>query len=124
MGKAKAPAAVFNLEDVQQVPYSIPSPLDADGNPTTLPAGDSIVVSSDTPAVATVVPDATPTPGNIASGFIVGQSTEGLANITFQAVGSDGVTPDATIGAFVQPVQVGAGPAATINVTLGTPVAQ
>jgi hypothetical protein len=123
MAKAKA-AVVFNLEDVQKVAYSIPGAFDADGNPTSLPAGDSIAVSSDTPTVATVVPDSPPTGTNIASGFIVGGTTEGLANITFQAVGSDGVTPDATIGAFVQPVQVGAGPAATIQVTLGTPVNQ
>lgn len=123
MPKAKA-AVVFPMEDVQKVAYSIPGPLDADGNATTLPAGDSIVVTSDTPAVASVVPDATPTAGNIFSGFILGGSTEGLANVTFQAVGSDGVTPDATIAAFVQPIQIGAGPAASINVTLGTAVSQ
>jgi hypothetical protein len=124
MAKAKTTASVFALQDVQKVPYSIPTPLDADGNPTALPAGDSILVTSDTPAVASVVPDATPSAGNIASGFILGGTTEGLANVTFQAVGSDGVTPDATIGPFVQPIQVGAGPATQINATLGTPVAQ
>jgi hypothetical protein len=113
----------FILQDIQKVSYAI-NAVDKDGNATSLPAGDSVLVASSDATIASVAPDAAPAAGSVASGFILGGKTLGTAQISFTAVGADGATPDATIAAAGQSVQVVSGSAASLSPVLGTPVNQ
>lgn len=111
--------ANFQLQDVQQVPYTLLA-VDKDGNPATLPAGGSIAVSSSDPTIASVVPDAAPAAGSIASGVIVGQSKLGTVQINAAVTNSDGSAgPTGAVS-----IDVVSGPAATIQLNLGTAVSQ
>lgn len=113
----------FVLQDSQEVSYAL-NATDKDGNVAQLPTGDTILVASSATASATVVPDATPAAGSLASGFILGGATLGAVQITATAVGSDGVTPDATITPATQSFTIVAGGATAIGITLGAPVSQ
>lgn len=115
----KVGTTAFQLQDVQKVPYSVVA-VDADGNPAALATGATIAVASSDPTIATVVPDASPAAGTIASGFVVGQSKLGTVQISVAVTNADG-TPGPTGTA---PVQVVAGAAATIQVNLGAAVSQ
>jgi hypothetical protein len=109
----------FQLQDVQKVPYQIVA-LDADLNPTSLAAGDTVAVSSSDTTEATVVEDATPVAGSVASGFIVGQSKLGTVQINVAVTHGDGSAgPTGSVS-----IDIVAGAAATIAVNLGTPVSQ
>jgi hypothetical protein len=119
LGGKPVSASPFVLQDNQKVPYLITA-VDADGNPTSLPAGATIAVKTSDPTIATVVPDATPATGSIASGSIVGQSKLGLVQISAAVTNADG-TPGPTGQTSVQVV---AGAAATIAIALGTPAPQ
>jgi hypothetical protein len=112
----------FVLQDSQKVNYAL-NAVDADGNVAQLPAGDTLVVASSATASATVVPDATPAAGSIASGFILGGATLGAVQITATAQTAAG-TPDTTIAPATQSFTIVAGSATTIGFTLGTPVSQ
>jgi hypothetical protein len=108
----------FQLQDVEKVPYSLTA-VDADGNAATLPAGATIVSSSD-PASAEVVPDAVPAAGSVASGVIVGKAKLGTVQISAAVTNADG---SAGVTGAVS-IDIVAGPAATIAFGLGTPAAQ
>lgn len=110
----------FQLQDNFKVPYSIIE-LDADNNPTG-GGGDTCTVTSADTASVTVVPDATPVAGAIASGFLVGGTKlqTGVV-ITATPVHADGtpVAPPTTVL-----IDVVAGAAVSAGISLGTPVAQ
>lgn len=112
--------ANFQLQDNFKVDYSIQE-LDADNNPTG-GSGDTCTVTSSDTASVTVVPDATPTSGNIASGFLIGGKKLGTGIvITATPAHADGtpVAPPSTVT-----VDVVAGAAVTAGISLGTAVAQ
>jgi hypothetical protein len=109
----------FMLQDVQKVPYQIAA-VDADGNPASLAAGDSINVSSSDSTMAVVVPDATPAAGFVASGFIVGASKLGTVQINAAVTHADGSAgPTGAVS-----IDIVSGPAASLSMGFGTPVAQ
>lgn len=111
--------ANFQLQDVQKVAYSLAA-VDADGLPATLPSGASVAVSSSDPTIATVVPDATPAAGSIASGFVVAQAKLGTVQINAAVTNADGSAgPTGAVS-----IDVVSGPAASISFSLGTPVSQ
>lgn len=111
--------ANLQLQDVQKVPYAIQA-VDADGNPAALAAGSTLAVASSDPTMATVVPDATPAAGSVASGFIVGQSKLGTVQINVQETKADGT---AGLSGAVS-IDIVSGPAAQLVIAPGTPVAQ
>jgi hypothetical protein len=110
----------LQLQDVQKVPYQLTA-VDKDGNPTgALPAGATVAVSSSDPAMATVVPDATPAAGSVASGFIVGGTKLGTVQISAAVTNADGSAgPTGAVS-----IDIVSGPAASIAMNLGTPVGQ
>lgn len=111
----------FVLQDIQEVPYQI-NAVDADGNPTTnIPAGATAAVTSSDPTIASVVPDATPAAGSIASGVIVGQSKLGSVTITEQVSDASG---NALFPASTAVVQVVASNATGAAIAFGAPVNQ
>ena len=111
----------FQLGDTEKVPYAL-TELDADSNPATPQAGDVItIVSSDTASI-TVVPDATPVAGSVASGFLVGGSklqtgVQVTATVTHAAPGSTPLT-------VTDLIDVVGGTASSISIGLGAPVSQ
>lgn len=113
-------SAPFVLQDHQKVPYQIVG-VDAAGLPgASLPAGASVAVSSSDPTLATVVPDATPAPGTLASGFVVAQPKLGTVQLNVAVTNADGSAGPTG----QQSIQIVAGAEATIQVNLGTPVSQ
>lgn len=109
----------FQLGDSQKVPYAL-TELDADGNPASPSPGDSITIVSSAPASISVVPDATPVPGSIASGFLLGGSTLALGvTITATVLHSDG-----TSLTVVDTLDVVGGAASSLSLGLGAPVSQ
>lgn len=109
----------LQLQDVQKVPYLLTA-VDADGNPAQLASGASVAVSSSDPASALVVPDATPAAGTVASGFVVGGAKLGTVQINAAVTNGDGSAgPTGAVS-----IDVVSGPAASIAMSLGTPVAQ
>jgi hypothetical protein len=108
------------LADNFKIPYNVVE-LDSDGNVATPSAGDTCtVVSSDT-TKATIVPDATPAAGSIASGFIVGGSVEGTVTVTATTTHADGTPVGPPI---VDAIDVVSGAPVTAGFSLGTPVSQ
>lgn len=111
--------ANLQLQDIQKVPYTLTA-VDADGNPAQLAPGASVAVSSNDPASATVVPDATPAVGSVASGFVVGGAKLGTVQINAVVTNADGSAgPTGAVS-----IDIVSGPAASIAMSLGTPVAQ
>lgn len=111
--------ANFQLADNQKVAYMLVA-VDSDGNPASLAVGSSISVSSSDDGSASVVPDASPVSGSVASGFIVGGTKLGTVQINAAVTNADGTA--GPTGAVA--VDVVSGPAASIAFTLGTAVAQ
>lgn len=111
--------ANFPLGDTQKVAYSL-TELDADNNPTDGVAGDVIAVTSSDTASATIVPDATPAVGTVGSGFIVGGSKlqTGVV-VTASVTHADGTSFLAT-----DTIDIVAGAATQLAISLGAPVAQ
>jgi hypothetical protein len=111
--------ANFQLADVQKVPYTL-TELDADGNPASPQPGDAVsIVSSDT-ASATIVPDAAPAAGSVASGFILGgKKLQTGVTVTATVAHADGSKLSVT-----DTIDVVAGAASTISLGLGAPVNQ
>jgi len=111
--------ANFQLGDTEKVSYAL-TELDADSNPATPAPGDTItVVSSDT-ASATVVPDATPAAGSVASGFILG-GTKLQTGVTITATVTH---TDGTTLSVVDTIDIVGGKASSISLGLGAPVSQ
>lgn len=109
----------FQLGDTQKVAFSI-TELDADGNPTSGAAGDSITVSSSDTDSITVVMDETPIAGSQASGFLVGgkKVQEGVV-VTAVVTHADGTSLSAA-----DVIDVIAGAAASLSIGLGAPISQ
>jgi hypothetical protein len=117
--KEKTNMAAFQLGDTEKVQYAL-TELDADSNPATPSPGDTIsIVSSDT-ASLTVVPDATPTAGSIASGFLMG-GKKLAAGITVTATVTH---TDGTSLTVADTIDIVGGKASSLSLGLGAPVAQ
>lgn len=115
-------ATNFQLGDTEKTPYAL-TVLDGDSNPAVLDPTDTIeIVSADT-ASLTVVPDASPSAGSVASGFLVGGSKEqvGVAVTATVTPGPSSTTKAMTVTDLIDIVS---GPAASISLGLGAPVAQ
>lgn len=111
--------ANFQLGDTQKAPYTLIE-LDADANPATPGSADVIsIVSSDT-ASATVVPDATPVAGSVASGFIVG----GAKLQTGVVITATVTHADGTSLSVADTIDIVGGKASSLSLGLGAPVAQ
>jgi hypothetical protein len=113
--------ANFQLGDTEKAPYTVVV-LDGASNPATLQPGDTVTVTSQDVASVTVVPDATPVAGSVASGFIVG-GKKVQPNVV--------ITATATLAASENPlppatamVDVVGGVASSISLGFGAPVAQ
>ena len=110
----------FQLGDTEKAPYTV-TELDADSNPATPAPGDVITVTSSDTASITVVPDATPVAGSMASGFIVGGSKlQTGVTLTASVTHGDG-TPGLTTTDLVDVV---GGAASSLSFGLGAPVSQ
>lgn len=108
------------LGDTEQMSYTV-TELDADSNPATPLPGDTCVVSSSASASASVVPDATPVAGSIASGQIVGGKALATGvSISALVTHADGTT----LGPVTALVDVVGGVASSISIGFGAPVAQ
>jgi len=120
--------ANFQLGTDQKVSYSV-SGLDSKLAPAALPLGDTISVVSADLASATIVPDATPAAGMLASGFIFGASKlQANLLLTASALKADG-TLDTSVAVATVLIDVvagvGTGGAATsLSFVLGTAVPQ
>lgn len=108
------------LGDTQKVPYTLTA-LDADGNPASLAAGDVVVVSSSDTASATVVPDATPAAGSLASGFILGGKKLQVGVVITAAANKADGSVDLTV---TDTIDIVAGAASALSFGLGAPVSQ
>jgi hypothetical protein len=110
------------LGDTEKVPYAI-ALLDGDSNPAVLDPTDTISVASADTASISVVPDAVPSAGNIASGFLVGGAKlqTGVAVTATLTPGAASKTKALTVTDLIDVV---GGPAASMAFNLGTPVAQ
>ena len=111
--------ANFQLGDTEKTPYAL-TELDADSNPATPDPADVISIVSSDPASATVVPDATPAAGSVASGFIVG-GTKLQTGVTITATVTHA---DGTSLSVVDTIDVVGGKASSLSLGLGAPVAQ
>lgn len=128
--------ANFPLQDSQQVPYAA-AEFDAKGNIDAPGAGDSVVVSTDSPESLSIVPDASVdpakvpnnpdgTPGDpskyLQTGFIVGGNTAKVGcGVTATFTHTDGTNPPAPVTDLIDLIS---GPIATGGLSLGTPVNQ
>jgi hypothetical protein len=111
--------ANFSLGDTEQVSYAL-TELDADSNPATAQAGDVVSVVSDSPGSITVVPDATPAAGSVASGLLVGGATLKTGCIVTATV----THADGTSLTVSDTIDVVGGQASSLSLGLGAPVAQ
>lgn len=109
----------FQLGDTEKVAYAL-TELDALSNPTQGVATDVISVTSDSPGSATIVPDATPAAGSVASGFVVGGKTlkVGVA-VTASVTHLDGTSLTVT-----DTIDIVGGTASSLSLGLGAPVSQ
>lgn len=121
----------FALQDTQKVPYAV-FESDADGNVGTPGAGDSVVVSSDSPNSITVVPDPAVDPAKVQApataaqalqtGFIVGGKVNKVGcQVTATFTHSDGTPVPAPVVDLIDNV---VGPLSTGAISLGAPVSQ
>lgn len=111
--------ANFQLGDTEKVAYALVE-LDADSNPATPQAGDSISITSSDTASLTVVPDATAADGSVASGFLVGGAKLGVGvQVVATVTHADGTTLSVE-----DDIDVIGGAASSLSLGLGAPVAQ
>ncbi len=109
----------FQLGDTEKAPYAL-TELDADSNPASPSPGDVITITSSDTASATVVPDATPTAGSIASGFVVGgKKVQVGVTITATVTHTDG-----TMLSVTDTIDVVGGVASSLSLGFGAPVSQ
>ena len=117
------------LQDTFKLPY-FATELDADGNQAMDP-GDSVAVTTDDTAKATVAPDATVDPAKVPSGtdatkvlqtgFLVGGSKLGTVNVTATFSHTDGTAAPPPISVAVD---ILSGPPVTGGFGFGTAVPQ
>lgn len=109
----------FQLGDTEKVAYAL-TELDAVSNPTQgLPTDVITITSSDTDS-ATVVADATPVAGSVASGFIVGGKKLGIGVIVTATV----THADGTSLTVSDAIDIVGGTASSLSLGLGAPVSQ
>jgi hypothetical protein len=106
--------ANFQLADNFKVPITL-SPVDADGNPASLPAGNVPVWSTSDPTMATVVADPTGLVGTLSGAAKLG---------TVQVTAVAQALPDSTTPTFQASVDIVAGGVASLSGAFGTPVKQ
>jgi len=107
------------LGDTEKVPYSL-TELDGASNPASPSPGDVISITSSDTASATVVPDATPVAGSIASGFIVGGKKLQVGVILTATV----THTDGTKLSVTDTIDIVGGVASSLSLGLGAPVSQ
>ena len=110
----------FQLGDTEKVPYAL-TELDADSNPATPQPGDVVTVVSSDAASISVVPDATPVAGSVASGFLVGGAKLQLGVIVTASLSHANSTQPLTIS---DTIDVVGGSASSLSLGLGAPVSQ
>ncbi len=111
--------ANYQLGDTEKAPYAL-TELDADSNPATPQPGDVVSITSSDPASATIVPDATPATGSVASGFVVGGAKVQVGVVlTATVTHSDGTSLSVT-----DTIDVVGGKASSLSLGLGAPVSQ
>ena len=110
----------YQLGDSEKAPYTV-TELDADSNPATAESGDVITVTSSDTASATIVPDATPVAGSMASGFVVGGSKLQLNVVLTATVTHADGSPPLTV---TDTIDIIGGKATTISLGLGAPTSQ
>jgi len=110
--------ANFQLGDNQQVQFGI-TEFDAQGNPATPQPGDTFSSSLSDSTAAVVEFEQPPANGTVASGLIVAkhESLGLVVTIALQHASGPAITITDTI-------DIVGGPATTIAISLGTPVAQ
>jgi hypothetical protein len=116
--------ANFQLGANQKAPYTI-TEVDANGNPVKPSAGDSVSITASTTDVS-IVPDATPVAGAVASGFIVGNPASAGATgvqVTETTTLANGTVLPAVTN-LVDVIAVAAPAAVATTFVLGAPVAQ
>lgn len=107
------------LADNQKVSFLF-VPEDSLGNPVTIVAGSEVTVTSSDTASVSVVLDATPAAGSVASGFLVaGSKLQDGVTITGRYTPPGQITITA-----VQTIDVIAAVASQAEIKLGTPVSQ
>lgn len=108
------------IGDTEKAPYTLVE-LDADSNPALPSAGDVISITSSDTDSATIVPDATPVAGSVASGFVVGgKKLQVGVVITASVTHADGTT----LGPVTDTIDIVGGVASSLSFGLGAPVAQ
>lgn len=111
--------ANFQLGDTEKVPYAL-TELDADSNPAVPQATDVIAIASSDTDSATVVPDATPAAGSVASGFVVGgKKLQTGVTVTATVTHADGTSLTIT-----DTIDIVGGAASSLSLGLGAPVSQ
>ena len=119
MSAPAIPVTNPQLGDTQKVSYAL-TELDGASNPASAQAGDVVSVVSSAPASITVVPDATPVAGSVASGFLVGGKTLAVGvTVTASVTHVDG-----TSLSVVDTIDVVGGVASSLSLGLGAPVSQ
>jgi hypothetical protein len=109
----------FQLGDTEKVPYAL-TELDADSNPTSGKPDDVISIVSDSTDSLSVVPDASPAAGSVASGFLVGGKVlKSGVNVTATVTHADGTSLSVT-----DVIDVVGGVASSLSLGLGAPVSQ
>jgi hypothetical protein len=107
----------FPITDTQKSAYSV-TEVDSNGNSVASLSGDvTTVVSGNSPTI-TIVPDATPASGSIASGFIVANNGP-ASNVAVTATRTHTDGTSITVTMFVD---ISTGPANTLVLTFAAPV--
>jgi hypothetical protein len=111
--------AAFQLGDTEKVAYSLIE-LDADSNPASPQAGDTITIATSDPASLTSVPDVVPVAGSVASGFLLGgKKLQVGVTVTATVTHADGTSLTVT-----DAIDIVGGQASSLSLGLGAPVAQ
>jgi len=109
----------FQLGDTEKVAYAL-TELDADSNPATPQTGDVISITSSDTASLTVVPDATPIDGSVASGFLFGgKKLQTGVSVTASITHTDGTSLSVS-----DLIDIVGGKASSLSLGLGAPVSQ
>lgn len=109
----------YQLGDTEKAPFAL-TELDADSNPTQGKADDVITVTSSDTDSATVVMDATPAEGTVASGWVIGgKKVQSGVTINATVTHADGTTLS-----VVDVIDIVPGAAVSLSLGLGAPVAQ
>jgi hypothetical protein len=105
------------IADSEKAPYTLVE-LDAASQPVPGVSTDVISITTDSPNSVSIVPDATPAPGTVASGFIVGGVPKAGVVITAQVTHADGTT----LGPAIDTVDIVGGVANSLAFGLGAPI--